>query len=350
MPVARILRETAIGETRWVALDNTGRPVALHLERLSDRETRAHLGDSLDARLRAIQSRQGGGFMELPSGENAFIRLDENHGLTEGQSLRVEVVAEARRDKLSRVQKTGATDAPEHSRDTRWRKSLPDAAFVTVEDVAIGDAEISAAWDEALSESVTLPGGGTLHIQQTKALVAVDLDTSGRNDAGRAAARALRINTEAAQELARQASLRNLGGAIVLDCISPINRESGLKTCDAFLAAFRTLSHRNARALAPSAFGLMEASVAWGASPLADRLLQPDSQPTDETLCLEGLRQLQREARSQPMARMTLALPRRAYDWMAASGLDLTRQLDETFGARLTVLAHDHSKPDIFQT
>jgi len=350
MSVVRILRETATGETRWVALDSTGRPVALHLERSSDLETRAHLGDVCHARLRAIQPRQGGGFMELPSGENAFIRLDEGHGLTEGQSLRVEVVSEARRDKLTRVQKAGETASPEHSRDARWRSRLPGAASVPVEDVAVGDAEISAAWDEALSESVTLPGGGTLHIQPTKALVAVDLDTAGRNDAGRAAARALRINTEGAQELARQVSLRNLGGAMVLDCVSPINRESGLKTRDAFVAAFKALSHRNARALAPSAFGLMEASVAWGAAPLADRLLQPDGQPTDETVCLEGLRQIQREARVQPMARLTLALPRRAYDWMAASGLDLTRQLDESYGARLNVLPHDHSKPDIFQT
>lgn len=350
MPIARILRETAIGETRWLAIDTTGRPVALHLERSSDRETRAHLGDRVDARLRAIHPRQGGGFVELPTGENAFIRLDDGHGMTDGQSLPVEVVAEARRDKLARVLKAETTTTPYQNRDTRWRLALPGAASAAVEDVAIGDAEITAAWDEALSGSVTLPGGGTLHIQPTNALVAVDLDTSGRNDPGRAAARALRINTEAAQELARQASLRNLGGVMVLDCVSPINREGGIKVRDAFLSAFKSLSNRNVRALAPSAFGLMEASVAWGAAPLADRLLKPDGEPTDETLCLESLRQLQREARSQPMARLTLALPRRAFDWMTASRLDLLGQLDESFGARLTVLPHDTSKPDIFQT
>ena len=349
MPIARILREAAIGETRWVALDTTERPVALHLERLSDRETRANLGDSLDARLRAIHPRQGGGFVELPSGENAFIRLDEGHGLTEGQSLRVEVVAEARRDKLARVLKSSVASSKQN-REERWRLALPDASSVSVEDVSIGDAEITAAWDEALSASVTLSGGGTLHIQPTNALVAVDLDTSGRNDPGRAAARSLRINTEAAQELARQASLRNLGGAMVLDCVSPTNRDAGIKVRDAFLTGFKALSHRNVRALAPSAFGLMEASVAWGAAPLADRLLTPDGKPTNETLCLEALRQLQREAGAQPMARLTLALPRRAHDWMTASRLDLQRQLNETFGARLTILPHDHSKPDIFQT
>jgi Ribonuclease G/E len=338
MPIARILRETAIGETRWLALDTAGRPVALHLERSSDREARAYLGDVFDGRLRAVHPRQGGGFVELPSGDNAFIRLDDGHGLTEGQSLRVEVVAEARRDKLAR------------DRDARWRKALPGAGSLSVEDVSVGDAEMTAAWDEALSGSVTLPGGGTLHIQPTNALVAVDLDTSGRNDPGRASARALRINSEAAQELARQASLRNLGGAMVLDCVSPINRESGIKVRDTFLSAFKALSQRNVRALAPSAFGLMEASIAWGAAPLGDRLVRSDGEPTDETLCLESLRQLQREARSQPMARLTLALPRRAFDWMIASRLDLQGQLDEIYGARLTVLQHDHSKPDIFQT
>ncbi len=349
MSVARILKEVAVGETRWAAFDSSGRAIAVRTARWSDAATRPHIGDVLEARVRAIHPRQGGGFVELPGGAEAFVRLGEGHGITEGQAVSVCVVSESRHGKLARVQPS-ASEPAARSPAERWLAALPGAAGLTPEDVPPGHPDIELAFDEAMSETVTLPGGGTLRIQPTAALVAVDLDTTGRNDTGRAAARALRINMDAARELARQISLRNLGGAIVLDCVSPINREAGLKLRDGLLSAFAGVSQRKAKALAPSTFGLLEASVAWGETPIADRLLSPNGEPTDETLCLEGLRHLQREARAQPMARLTLSLPLRAFNWLSASSLDLQERLDEAFGARLTILSNDKTKPEVFQT
>lgn len=323
--------------------------MALRTDRWSDAATRPHIGDVIESRLRAIQSKQGGGFVALRAGAEAFVRLREGHGFTEGQSMSVQIVSEARQGKLARAE-PAPFEPVTQSPAARWQAALPGGASLTQEDVLPGHPDIDAAFDEATSEIITLPGGGTLRIQPTAALVAVDLDTSGRNDSGRAAARALQINMDAARELARQVSLRNLGGAIVLDCVSPINREAGLKVRDVFLAAFADMSKRTAKALAPSAFGLMEASVAWGETPIGDRLLGRSGEPTDETLCLEGLRHLQREARAQPMARLTLWLPARAFAWMNISGLDLQAHLAETFGARLTILSSDRPEPEVFQT
>jgi hypothetical protein len=351
MPPTRILREKAIGETRWLAYDATDRPIALRLDRWSDQETRAQLGIITDCRIRAIHERQGGAFVELAYGTEAFMRLVEGHGLTEGQSIAVRTVAEARHGKLARVQLIDRREKgqPQQSPADLWILRLTDGANATPEDVPVGDPDIQAAFEEALSELVTLNGGGTLRIQPTAALVAVDLDTSGRNDNGRAAARALRINLEAGRELARQIGLRNLGGAAVLDCVSPINRDAGLKVRDEFLAAFAAVSTRQAKALAPSPFGLMEASIAWGETPIADRMLDSNGLPTDETLCLDGLRNLQREARVQPMARFQLNLPDRAHAWMTGCGLDLQASLDESFGARLTISPHAKPQPEVFK-
>ncbi|KCZ94331.1 ribonuclease E/G [Hyphomonas johnsonii] len=349
MPVVRILREAAIAETRWVALDETGRPVALRLERLSDRDTRASCGDVLDARIRKIDIRQGGGFAELSRGGEAFVRLSDGHGLTEGAAVSVRVVTEARRNKLPRVEL--ARDARQSaSAADRWVSALPGGGSAKVDDVACGDPEVAAAFDEALTSQVTLTGGGLLTIEPTTALVAADIDTAGRSDSGRAAARALRINLQAAQAFARQLSLRNLGGAGVLDCVSPINRDAGIQVKEAFLSALSNVSHRTARALPPSAFGLLEVSVAWGETPIADRLHDRDGRPTAETLCLDGLRDLQREALAQPMATLTLGLPAPAHAWMQASGLDLQRRLDEKFGARLRVTPHEKDRPEVFQS
>ena len=352
MPPSRILREKAVGETRWVALDATDRPIALRLDRWSDQGARTQLGTITECRIRAIHERQGGAFVQLAYGPEAFLRLAEGHRLTEGQSIAVKIAAEARRGKLARVQLIDA--APEKgqakaSAADLWLSRLSHGASVTPEDVPVGDPNIQAAFDEALSETVTLHGGGTLRIQPTAAIVAVDLDTSGRSDTGRAAARALRINLEAGRELARQLSLRNLGGAAVLDCVSPINRDAGLKVRDEFLAAFSTVSTRQAKAIAPSPFGLMEASIAWGETPIADRMLDSDGLPSDETLCLEGLRHLQREALAQPMARFQVNLPERAHAWMTGCGLDLQARLDESFGARLAISPHAKPQPEVFQ-
>jgi hypothetical protein len=352
MPQTRILREKAIGETRWVAYDASDRPIALRLDRWSDQASRAQLGTVNEGRIRAIHERQGGGFIELLHGTEAFIRLSVGHGLTEGQNILVRTVAEARHGKLARVQLVEAREKAPNQIDAAglWQMSVPGGANVIPEDVLAGDPEIDSAFEEALAQSVTLPGGGTLRIQPTAALVAVDLDTSGRNDTGRAAARALRINLEACRELARQLNLRNLGGAAVIDCVSPINRDAGFKMRDGFLAAFAEVSQRQAKALAPSPFGLMEASIAWGETPIADRMFGPDGLATDETVCLDGLRQLAREARAQPMARFGLNLPVLAHAWMMRSGLDLQTGLDEAFGARLTITPHAKTKPEVFQT
>jgi Ribonuclease G/E len=349
MVVARILKETAIGETRYAAFDGSGRAVAVRLDRWSDQAHRLQLGDIREARIRAIHDRQGGAFVEVFGGAEAFVRLNEGHGLTEGQMISVRIVSEARSDKLARAQQI-QSESTDTSPATRWQTALKGGGQIAPVDVPVGNPEVEAAFDEAISEHITLTGGGILHIQPTSALVAVDLDTSGRNDSGRAASRALRINLEAAQETARQVSLRNLGGAVVLDCVAPINREAGLKVRDGFLAAFSSVSTRTVKALPPSIFGLMEASVEWGETPIADRMLAANGEQTDETLCLHGLRHLQREARAQPMARLTLALPARAMDWMASSGLDLQRYLDETFGARLTIQSHTRTKPEVFAT
>ena len=67
--------------------------------------------------------------------------------------------------------------------------------------------------DALLSPRAVLPGGGTITLEPTTALVAVDVD-SGDVRGGEAL---LRVNLAAAKEVARQLRLRRLGGAIAID-------------------------------------------------------------------------------------------------------------------------------------
>jgi ribonuclease G len=67
---------------------------------------------------------------------------------------------------------------------------------------------------------VPLPSGGEIVIDETEALIAIDVNTgSHKNRAGDEKNTLYAVNLEAAQEIARQIRLRNLGGLIIMDFI-----------------------------------------------------------------------------------------------------------------------------------
>jgi len=78
---------------------------------------------------------------------------------------------------------------------------------------------ISKQLENAFSRQVHLKGGGYIVIDETEALVAIDVNT-GRHKGGKdQEAAILKVNLESADEICRQLRLRNMGGLIVLDFI-----------------------------------------------------------------------------------------------------------------------------------
>ena len=73
--------------------------------------------------------------------------------------------------------------------------------------------------ETAYSRTVTLPSGGAIVIDHTEALVAVDVNSARSTRGADIEETALRTNVEAADEVARQLRLRDLGGLIVIDFI-----------------------------------------------------------------------------------------------------------------------------------
>jgi ribonuclease G len=79
--------------------------------------------------------------------------------------------------------------------------------------------QISKQLENAFSRQVHLKGGGYIVIDETEALVAIDVNT-GRHKGGKdQEAAILKVNLESADEICRQLRLRNMGGLIVLDFI-----------------------------------------------------------------------------------------------------------------------------------
>ncbi|MDQ3624284.1 MAG: Rne/Rng family ribonuclease [Verrucomicrobiota bacterium] len=79
--------------------------------------------------------------------------------------------------------------------------------------------------DDAFHRQVWLPCGGYIVIDETEALIAIDVNT-GRNKGGKDVEKTiLQTNLEAADEMARQIRLRNIGGLIIGDFIDMKNRK-----------------------------------------------------------------------------------------------------------------------------
>jgi ribonuclease G len=106
------------------------------------------------------------------------------------------------------------------SRRSRGRLKHYDGAEPIFE--ALG---IQKQIDDAFHRQVWLRCGGYIVIDETEALVAVDVNT-GRNKGGRDVERTiLQTNLEAADEIARQLRLRNIGGLIIADFIDMKSRK-----------------------------------------------------------------------------------------------------------------------------
>jgi ribonuclease G len=134
------------------------------------------------------------------------------------------------------------------------RVKLHDKEFPIFEEYGV-QQEI----DKALRSKVWLKSGGSIVINQTEALVAIDVNTGryvGKKTAGRLEDTILKTNLEAVKEIVRQIRLRDLGGIIVLDFIDmeeKKNRQKVYQTVEQELRRDRAPS----KALQVSDFGLV---------------------------------------------------------------------------------------------
>ncbi len=86
----------------------------------------------------------------------------------------------------------------------------------------------------ALQTKVNLPLGGYLFIQQTEALTVIDVNSGKFTSSSSQAETILKTNLQAADEIARQLKLRNIGGMVIVDFIDMATREDKLKLLEYF--------------------------------------------------------------------------------------------------------------------
>ena len=157
--------------------------------------------------------------------------------------------------------------------------------------------------EKALARRVDLKSGGYLVIDQTEALTTVDVNTGGFVGGRSFDDTIFKTNLEAAQVIARQLRLRNLGGIIIIDFIDMETDEHK----NAVLNEFRKALARDRTYMTVNGFtqlGLVEMTRKRTRESLAHVLCEPcpvcggrSRLKTAQTVCYAILRELAREAR-----------------------------------------------------
>jgi ribonuclease G len=157
--------------------------------------------------------------------------------------------------------------------------------------------------ERSLARRVSLKSGGYLIMDQTEALTTVDVNTGGFVGGRNFDDTIFKTNLEAAQVIARQLRLRNLGGIIIIDFIdmdNEVHREAVLSEFKKALALDRTRVTVNGF----SQLGLVEMTRKRTRESLAHVLCEPcpvchgrGEIKTPQTVCYQILRELLRESR-----------------------------------------------------
>jgi ribonuclease G len=163
--------------------------------------------------------------------------------------------------------------------------------------------------EKALSRRVELKSGGTLVIDQTEAMTTIDVNTGGFVGSRNFDDTVFKTNLEAAQAIARQLRLRNLGGIIIIDFIDMESVEHR----NAVLDELRRATARDRTRITLNGFttlGLVEMTRKRTRESLAHVLCQPcptcagrGEVRTPHTVCYDILREVLREARAFNNAR-----------------------------------------------
>ncbi len=128
--------------------------------------------------------------------------------------------------------------------------------------------------DEAFLRQVWLPCGGYIVIDETEALISIDVNTGRNRGSKNVDKMILDTNIEAAHETARQLRLRNIGGLVVVDFIDMRHRRDQQAVYRAMKERLRR-DRAKTQVLQISAVGLMEMTRQRLNESLRDTLLEP---------------------------------------------------------------------------
>jgi len=206
--------------------------------------------------------------------------------------------------------------------------------------------------ESALRPSVPLKSGGYLVFDQTESMTTIDVNTGGYVGHRNLEETIYKTNLEAAQAIARQLRLRNLGGIIIIDFIDMLNEEHRRQVMRSLERAL-SRDHVKTAVTEISALGLVEMTRKRTTESLERRLCVPcpmcegrGTVKSTETVCLEIFREIMRSSRQFDASKlMVLASPQvveRILDEQSAT----VAELEELIGKSIQFQREDQYNPE----
>ena len=189
---------------------------------------------------------------------------------------------------------------------------------------------------KALERKVSLKSGGHLVFDQTEAMTTVDVNTGGYVGGRNLEETIFKTNLEAAQTIARQLRLRNLGGIIIIDFIDMKSEDHKQQVLHA-LERNLEKDHAKTRISQVSTLGLVEMTRKRTRESLEHILCETCSacsgrgvMKTAESMCLEIFREIIREVRQFNVQQILVLASNEVVEMLLDEEADMLAEL-ETF-------------------
>ncbi|HUM02405.1 MAG TPA: Rne/Rng family ribonuclease [Thermoanaerobaculia bacterium] len=207
---------------------------------------------------------------------------------------------------------------------------------------------VEAEIENALKPKVWLKSGGHIVINQTEALVAIDVNTGKFVGKSRLEDTVLKTNLEAVQEILRQIRLRDLGGLLVIDFIDMEEEEHRAELVAALEAELKKDRAKN-RMLPVSEFGLVEITRKRQRQSLERALTMPCSYcggagriKNVTTIVLEIRREILKKVDEGEAHSLLLRVHPEIYRALMGEERRLVEELEERIGMPIHVQSDEH--------
>jgi ribonuclease E len=206
--------------------------------------------------------------------------------------------------------------------------------------------QIESQIESAFSHKVSLPSGGSIVIDRTEALTAIDINSARSTKGGDIEETALNTNLEAADEIGRQLRIRDLGGLVVVDFIDMGPQRNQREVENRLRDAVK---HDRARIQIGriSRFGLLE---------LSRQRLRPSLEESTQSVCprcsgagnirgveslaLAVLRLVGEEARKERTAKVIAQVPLDVANYVLNEKRDWVQSVQEANGVQIVLIGN----------
>lgn len=199
---------------------------------------------------------------------------------------------------------------------------------------------VDAQLDGAFERQVQLKSGGTLVIDETEALTVIDVNTARFTGKKSLSETIFRLNCEAAEEIARQLRLRDLGGIIIIDFIDMDTAQQREELLAHLREALKD-DRNHVNVLGMTALGLVEMTRKKTRRPLSRQLARDCShclgsgrEWTHESLAYRAVRDIWRRRRMGDTTIYRIRTGEKVAGWIQSIGLPEDTILDASGSER----------------